>query len=101
MELASALLVKSAEDAMMQHLVLTIVTVLVGKPVDVKCDLASDGTILCRVTPPAGDTGKVIGKHGRTARAIRTIMAAGSARTGQRYQLDIIGENEFKKEQGD
>jgi hypothetical protein len=36
------------------------------------------------------DTGKVIGKHGRIAKAIRTILSAASTRTGKRVVLNII-----------
>jgi predicted RNA-binding protein YlqC (UPF0109 family) len=36
------------------------------------------------------DLGKVIGKHGRNAQALRTILAAASATSGQRTVLEII-----------
>jgi len=36
------------------------------------------------------DLGKVIGKDGRTARAIRTLVAAAAARSGTRVILDIL-----------
>jgi uncharacterized protein len=35
------------------------------------------------------DVGKLIGKSGRTARAIRTILSASAAKSGRRYTLDI------------
>ena len=41
-----------------------------------------------RVGP--GDLGKVIGKQGQTARSIRTILAAASARLGKRGVLEIL-----------
>jgi predicted RNA-binding protein YlqC (UPF0109 family) len=37
----------------------------------------------------APDIGKIIGKKGRTARAIRIILAAISSRSGRRYSMDI------------
>ena len=37
-----------------------------------------------------GDIGKVIGKHGRIAKAIRTILSAASAKTGKRIVLEIL-----------
>jgi hypothetical protein len=37
-----------------------------------------------------GDLGKVIGKEGRTAKSIRTILAAASARQGKRAVLEIL-----------
>jgi len=36
------------------------------------------------------DIGKVIGKHGRIARAIRTILNASSTKTGKRIVLEIL-----------
>ncbi|HKO56827.1 MAG TPA: KH domain-containing protein [Thermoanaerobaculia bacterium] len=40
------------------------------------------------VAPP--DLGKVIGRQGRTARAIRTLLAAAGQKTRRRYSLDIL-----------
>jgi predicted RNA-binding protein YlqC (UPF0109 family) len=37
-----------------------------------------------------GDIGKVIGKHGRIAKAIRTILSASATKTGKRVVLEII-----------
>jgi predicted RNA-binding protein YlqC (UPF0109 family) len=36
------------------------------------------------------DLGKVIGRQGRTARAIRTLLAAAGQKTRRRYSLDIL-----------
>ncbi|MFZ2493672.1 MAG: KH domain-containing protein [Thermoanaerobaculia bacterium] len=36
------------------------------------------------------DLGKVIGRQGRTARAIRTLLAAAGQRSRRRYNLDIV-----------
>jgi len=36
------------------------------------------------------DIGKVIGKHGRIAKAIRTILSATSGRDGKRFVLEIL-----------
>lgn len=36
------------------------------------------------------DLGKVIGRQGRTARAIRTLLAAGNRKSRRRYSLDIV-----------
>ncbi|MCH5289515.1 MAG: KH domain-containing protein [Treponema sp.] len=41
-----------------------------------------------RVAP--GDIGKVIGKYGRIAKALRTVLAASASREGRRYGLDIL-----------
>lgn len=36
------------------------------------------------------DLGKVIGRQGRTARALRTLLAERGARDGERYELEIV-----------
>ena len=38
----------------------------------------------------AGDLGKVIGKQGRTARSIRTILGAAGMKANRRYTLEIL-----------
>jgi predicted RNA-binding protein YlqC (UPF0109 family) len=55
-----------------------------------------DGTVL-RLHVAASDVGKVIGKQGRTARSIRTILSAASMKMKHRFSLDIVEEiNEHK-----
>ncbi len=50
------------------------------------------GTVLrLRVDP--SDVGKVIGKQGRTARSLRTILGAVSVKLHHRYSLEIIEES--------
>jgi hypothetical protein len=58
------------------------VVVAMGEPKD---DIK---TITIRVA--AEDTGKVIGKQGRIATAIRTIVKSIGAKTGERYNVDIL-----------
>ena len=36
------------------------------------------------------DVGRIIGRHGRTARSLRTILHSASLRTRKRYQLEIV-----------
>jgi uncharacterized protein len=36
------------------------------------------------------DVGRIIGRHGRTARSLRTILHSASVRTRTRYQLEIV-----------
>jgi predicted RNA-binding protein YlqC (UPF0109 family) len=38
----------------------------------------------------APDLGKVIGRQGRTARAMRTVLAAAGRKTRRRYMLDVV-----------
>ena len=37
-----------------------------------------------------GDIGKVIGKYGRIAKALRTVLSASGSKDGKRYSLDIL-----------
>ena len=37
-----------------------------------------------------GDIGKVIGKYGRIAKALRTVLSASSSKDGKRYSLEIL-----------
>lgn len=75
--------------AMMQ-LMTGIAKALVDHPdsVSVQAALEGEATILkLRVAPD--DLGKVIGKQGRTARSIRTILGAASMKAHHRFALDI------------
>jgi len=75
----------------MRMLVEQIAQALVDAPNEVQVT-AVDGdqsTVLeLRVAP--GDLGKVIGKQGRTAKSIRTILGAASMKLKKRYTLEII-----------
>ena len=52
-----------------------------------------ENTVLkLRVAPQ--DVGKVIGKQGRTARSVRTILGAVSMKLHHRYTLDILEEDD-------
>jgi len=51
--------------------------------------LADDQGASFQVRAAADDLGKLIGKNGRTARAIRTILGASAAKHGRRYNLDL------------
>jgi predicted RNA-binding protein YlqC (UPF0109 family) len=49
----------------------------------------ADGTLLLRLHVAEGDVGKVIGRQGRLARALRTVVRAGGVAAGRRLQLEI------------
>jgi predicted RNA-binding protein YlqC (UPF0109 family) len=79
----------------MRALVEQIAKALVDAPDQVQVSAVQEdaGVVLeLRVAP--ADIGKVIGKQGRTARSIRTILAAASVKLQQRYSLDILDEEE-------
>lgn len=75
----------------MRALVEQIAKVLVDEPDQVTVDAADDGdgTVLELHVAPS-DLGKVIGKQGRTARSIRTILGAASMKAKRRYTLEIL-----------
>lgn len=78
----------------MVDLIAEIAHALVDKPehVSVQALPDRDGTVL-RLKVALGDVGKVIGKQGRTARSIRTILSAASMKLKHRYSLDIVEED--------
>jgi predicted RNA-binding protein YlqC (UPF0109 family) len=49
-----------------------------------------DDTLVLRLHVAQDDLGKVIGRQGRIARALRTVVGAGSARERRRVQLEIV-----------
>jgi predicted RNA-binding protein YlqC (UPF0109 family) len=76
---------------MEKDLVEYIVKSLVDDPAGVEVNVieGEKSTILeLRVTPE--DIGKVIGKHGRIAKAIRTILLAATMKDGKRVALEIL-----------
>lgn len=78
----------------MQELVVEIARALVDKPDAVKVDIVPDGeSTILRLTVAPEDVGKVIGKQGRTARSLRTILGAASMKTKNRFTLDIFEED--------
>lgn len=74
-----------------KSLVEYLVKALVDKPNDVSVKLieGKKSTIL-ELKVNEEDIGKVIGKHGRIAKAIRTILNASATKTGRRVMLEIL-----------
>ena len=78
----------------MEELVLFVAKSLVDNPDDVQVkridQSATDVTIEVRVHPD--DMGKIIGKQGRIAKAIRTVVKAAAAKEGKQihYSVDIV-----------
>lgn len=75
----------------MRALVLEITKALVDEPEVVRLDTVNDaGAVVLRLQVAPGDLGKVIGKQGRTARSLRTILGAASMKLKHRFSLDIV-----------
>jgi len=52
--------------------------------------IEEEGEIVLELTVAEGDLGKVIGKSGRTARALRTLLSAAGIKAQKRYALEIL-----------
>ncbi len=73
------------------ELVAEIARSLVDQPEMVSVEpIEDDGGTLLRLRVAEGDVGKVIGKQGRTARSLRTILSAASMKLQRRFSLDIV-----------
>ena len=75
----------------MKELIVYIAKALVDNPdsVEVK-EIAGEKTLIYELRVGQGDLGKVIGKEGRTAKAIRAIITAAAMKIGKRAQLEIL-----------
>ena len=75
----------------LQDLIAYIASSLVDDPDSVEVNVVEeDRAVVLELTVAPDDLGKVIGKEGRTARAMRTLLAATSARLHKRAILDIL-----------
>lgn len=75
----------------MQELITHVARSLVDEPDDVKVSQSiSDNTVTLELSVAANDLGKVIGKQGRTARAMRSLLSATVAKDNMRSRLDIV-----------
>ncbi|MCL2186316.1 MAG: KH domain-containing protein [Treponema sp.] len=64
---------------------------LVDDPTQVKVNIVEgEKSTILELRVAEGDIGKVIGKHGRIAKAIRTVLQAAGARTGKHTVLEIL-----------
>jgi hypothetical protein len=76
-----------------EALLLELARRLVDEPDAVRVEQVEgdDGSLVFRLHVADGDIGKVIGRQGRLARALRTVVRAGGPNAGRRLQLDIVG----------
>ena len=74
----------------MKDFLTQIVQALVDNPEQVQINaIEGSQTTVLELRVAKDDMGKVIGKHGRTANAIRTLLNAASGKAGKRYMLEI------------
>lgn len=75
----------------MKELIEYIARALVDNPDQVQVkEVEGEKTTVYELRVGAGDLGKVIGKHGRTARSIRTLLNAAATKVGKRAVLEIL-----------
>ncbi len=75
----------------MKDLIIYIASALVDNPDEVMVnEIVGNQTSVLELKVAKEDLGKVIGKQGRTARAMRTILSAASAKIQKRMVLEII-----------
>jgi hypothetical protein len=75
----------------MKDLISDIVKALVDQPDQVTISETEGGhTVVLELSVAKSDMGKVIGKLGRNAQAIRTIINAASGKARKRYVLEIV-----------
>lgn len=76
---------------MLKDLVLYIAKQLVDKPENVVVNESfADQAVILKLRVDAEDRGKVIGKEGKMARAIRTLVHAAAIKEGKRAILEIV-----------
>lgn len=75
----------------MKELLMRIVKQIVDNPEKVKVkEVKGEQNIILELSTAKEDIGKVIGKQGRTIKALRTLLNAASVKTGHRVTLEVI-----------
>ena len=77
----------------MKELVELIAKSLVDQPDDIEVsvhEFDGEGRTLYELKVAPDDLGKVIGRHGRTARSVRTILASAGTKIDRRIEFEII-----------
>ena len=75
----------------MKALIEAMAKALVDRPEEVKVsEIEGEKTTVYELRVAQSDLGKVIGKQGRTARSIRTILGAAGMKLKKRYTLEIL-----------
>jgi predicted RNA-binding protein YlqC (UPF0109 family) len=75
----------------MKELIEYMAKALVDQPDKVVIkEIAGEKTLIYELRVGEGDLGKIIGKEGRTAKAMRSIISAAAMKQGKRAQLEIL-----------
>jgi predicted RNA-binding protein YlqC (UPF0109 family) len=74
-----------------KELVEYIAKAIVDEPDQVEVNIIEgEKSTILELKVSQNDIGKVIGKHGRIAKAVRTILSAAATKTGKRVVLEIL-----------
>jgi predicted RNA-binding protein YlqC (UPF0109 family) len=77
----------------MEDLITFVIRSIVDSPDDVSVSLEENGDVVrYNLSVAQDDIGQVIGRRGRTVRAMRTLVRAAAARTGQTVEFEIVEE---------
>lgn len=77
----------------MEQLIRVIARALVDHPEDVRIQVKEDGRgLVYELSVHPGDVGKVIGKQGRIAKALRTVVTSAAVKERKRVIVDIVSE---------
>ena len=75
----------------MKELVIYMAKTLVDNPDEVHVtEVIGEHVMMFELRVADGDVGKIIGKAGRTVRAMRTLLSASAARDGKKAVLEVI-----------
>ena len=75
----------------MSELIRYVVSYLVENPDEISItEIEEDGVVHLKLQVAASDTGKVIGRQGKIAGAIRAILKSASSKENKKYVVDII-----------
>lgn len=75
----------------MKELISHVVKQLVDNPEKVKVkEVKGEQNIILELSTAKEDIGRVIGKQGRTIKALRTLLNAASVKTGHRVTIEVI-----------
>lgn len=76
---------------MLKDLIDQIIKAIVDHPEEVEVnEIRGERTTVIELRVASSDIGKVIGRQGRTANAIRAILTAAGMKLGKRYVLEIL-----------
>ncbi len=83
--------VKPSDDESVGKTLTRVISMLVDHPEAVRVDSqpSRSGEVFC-VSVNSDDLGQLIGRQGRTARALRTLLDVRGSRDGRRYGLEIL-----------